>query len=92
MNNLYMIFHYENDNISAFSTVITQKAFDTFIGSNQPREARFVEEEIPMPEQFLGGATRPGLVHYLGDRKFRAYVPVFATEAEAKEYDSQFRR
>lgn len=93
MNNLYMIFRYNTDGeIDTFSTVITQKAFDTFIGSNQPNEARLSEEKVTLPSNMLGGSTRPALVHYMAEKKFAAYVPVFATQAEVKAYLAAFGR
>ena len=93
MNNLYMIFRYnEAGEVERLATVITQKAFDTFIGSNQPTEARLVEETVTLPEVFFGGMTRTALVHYMGDKKFAAYWPVFTTEAEVKAYLAAFGR
>lgn len=86
--NFFMTFRYHGGDLPySFGSVITQKAFDTFIGSNQPTGTRLSEEDVKFPDYLMGGDTRTALVHYTPDgEKFAAYVPVFATEAEIDTY------
>ena len=85
--NLFMTFKFKDGEPASFGYIISQKAFDTFIGSNQPTGTRLVEEDITFPEFLMHGSTRRALVHYLEGERFACYVPVFPTEAEAREYD-----
>lgn len=90
-NNLFMIFHYENDNITRFGYVITERAFVAFVGSNQETGTRLIEESVDFPPIFIGGMTRQALVHYLPDgKRFACYVPVFPTKAELDNYNAAF--
>jgi len=93
-SNLFMTFRYQGGDLPySFGYIITQKAFDTFIGSNQPTGTRLTEEDVEFPDYLMGGATRRALVHYAPDgKKFAAYVPVFPTEAEMDAYDAAFGR
>lgn len=93
-SNLFMTFRYQGgDTPYSLGYIITQKAFDTFIGSNQPTGTRLSEEEVKFPDYLMGGDTRRALVHYSPDgSKFAAYVPVFATDAEMDKYDVAFGR
>lgn len=93
-NNLFMTFRYRagHRDPQSFGYIISQKAFDTFIGSNQPTGTRLVEEDVEFPEFLMSGSTRRALVHYLDGKKFACYVPVFPTEAEMEDYDRAFGR
>jgi hypothetical protein len=73
-----MTFHFteDYDYPITFGYVITQGAFNTFIGSNQPESARLVEEDVQFPKYLLHGDVRTALVHYLNNRRFACYVPV----------------
>lgn len=91
---LFMVFRYlgATDRPLAFRYIIGQKAFDTFIGSNQPRGTRLVEEDVEFPFYLMSGDTRRALVHYdEAGTKVACYVPVFPTDAELDEYDKAFR-
>jgi len=87
-NNMFLTFKYNGqESPSSFGYVISNKAFYTFIGSNQYEGTRLVEEEVNFPDFLMNGATRRALVHYVpGGEKFAAYVPVFPTEAEVEAY------
>lgn len=88
-----MTFQYEGEQIpKSFGYIISQKAFDTFIGSNQPTGTRLIEEDVEFPTYLMHGSTRRALVHYLDGNKFACYVPVFPTEAEMDEYNATFGR
>lgn len=90
--NLFMTFRYNgNENPSSFGYIITQKAFDTFIGSNQETGTKLIEEDVKFPDYLMHGSVRRALVHYLpGPIKFACYVPVFPTEAETVQYNAAF--
>lgn len=91
--NLFMTFRFEGrKKPNSFGYIISQDAFDTFIGSNQPTGTRLVEEDVQFPAYLMHGSTRRALVHYIGGEKFACYVPVLPTEAETKEYDAAFGR
>ena len=94
-SNLFMTFRYsrKTELVESFGYIVSQKAFDTFIGSNQPTGTRLVEEDVTFPTNLMHGSTRRALVHYTPDgKKFACYVPVFPTEAETAEYDTAFGR
>lgn len=91
LDNMFMTFKFEDEGMS-FGYIIGQKAFWTFIGSNQPSGTRLVEEEVEFPWYLMGGATRRALVHYVNNKKFAAYVPVFPTKDEVEKYSASFRR
>lgn len=93
-SNSFMTFMFEASEFvpMSFGYVITQKAFDTFIGSNQPNEVRLVEEDVTFPWYLMRGDTRRALVHYVADTRFACYVPVEMTDAELKQYDESFGR
>lgn len=91
--NLFMVFYYDYEKITRFGYIISQKAFDTFIGSNQPTGTKLKEEDVTFPSIFMHGSTRRALVHYRPNgTKKAAYVPVFPTEAEVDKYSEAFRR
>lgn len=92
-SNLFMTFRYDRHGlVNSFGYIVSQKAFDTFIGSNQPTGTRLVEEDVTFPTNLMSGSTRRALVHYLDGKKFACYVPVFPTEAEMEDYDRAFGR
>lgn len=90
LDNLFMTFHYEGDEITSFGYVITAKVFWTFVGSNNVGHLR--EEEVKFPVAFMAGTTRRALVHYVDDKKYSAFVPVFPTEDETKAYNEAFNK
>lgn len=93
--NLFMVFRQGTswDYPWVFGYIISQKAFYTFVASNQPEGTRLVEEDVEFPFYLMHGDTRRALVHYGPDGdKFACYVPAFPTDEEVNSYNAAFGR
>lgn len=90
MYNMFMVFHFENDEVARFGYVVAENSVLSFFGTSQVGLLK--EEDVVFPPIFMHGDTRRALVHYVDGQRRTAFVPVLTTDDDLDKYDAAFRR